>query len=375
MKKQILFLAIFSLAVLAGTNNAWGQLTTSGFGTDPIPLTLCVGTPQQPKAGVPYRYEFLAGSTATSYTWWATKDPDFVSTVPTTTNQTSDSLKVSTGDLIAVSANYWDTTGTAGVDITWSADLLSRTSYQTAVGSPGTVLAPTSTFVVGWGTDGCTDNIKVWEIDPIPSFTVDITVIDDATRAPLAYADNNAKQCVDEVRAAKYNTTNNNVDYNFGWDTLYYEVVAANFSGDWVPTFFLTGLDGTIQTAEIGWASSFANAQAGTFIESGDITAGTITGATGLNTALLDNSGGVSLYVRVVIENNNYETLVASTIGLSVAGEDETGFDITDDVNCTQPATAVLAAADDATSRSITPRPELEEGTTIILPVGAVTNP
>ena len=365
--------------IFGSTNNVFGQnLTNSTFGTDPVPLLLCVGDAQHPKAGEPYIYEFdAATSTATVYTWWATKDPNFASGVPTLTNQATDSLQVLNGELLAVSPAYWDSTGTAAVEITWSADILARTNYQQGDIGDGTVAAPTSTFVVGYGTDNCTDNIKVWEIDPSPAFTVDITVIDDFTRLPLAYLDNSATQCVDEVRAAKYNPATFEVDYNFGWDTLYYEVVAANFTTSWLPTFYLTGLDGTIQEAEINWASSFSNAQAGTFIEPTDIdiTAGTAAGTVPLTTTLLDNSVGVSLYVRVVIANNNYESLTASTIGLSVAGEDATGFDITDDIDCTQPTDAATAALDDVTERTITPRPTLEEGEPLILPVGDVVAP
>jgi hypothetical protein len=365
--------------MFTGITNAFGQtLTTSTFGTLPDPLVNCVGDAQHPKAGVSYTYYFDAGTTATDFRWWATKDPNFVSADPTVTNQATDSLLVSTGELTSVSASYWGETTTNGVDIIWSADVLGRTSYQTLVGSPGTTAAPTSTFVVGWGTDGCTDNLKVWEIDPSPSFTVDIAVIDDATMLPLTYGDVSSTQCVDEVRAAIYNTTNFNVDYNFGWDTLYYEVVAANFVTSWLPTFYLTGLDGgAIQTAEINWASSMANAQAGTFIEttSIDITGGTATGTVPLTTTLLDNSGGVSLIVQVIIANNNYETLAASTIGLSVAGEDANGFDIDDDATCTIPTTAVDAADDDTTTRTITERPTLTEGEATILPVGAVIAP
>jgi hypothetical protein len=380
MKKQILILAIFTLAIFAGTDNVFGQvLAPSDYGTVAVPLTVCVGDAQHPKAGQTYTYSFDTGSSATAFRWWATKDPDFVSADPTVTNQT-DSLLVSTGELTSVSASYWGETATNGVDITWSADILGRTSYQTLVGSPGTSALPTSTFVVGWGTDGCTDNLKVWEIDPSPAFTVDITVIDDATMLPLAYNDVSSTQCVDVVRAAIYNAASYEVDYNFGWDTLYYEVVASNFVESWVPSFFLTGLDaGGIQTAQISWASSMTNAQAGTFIETSVITEDVeVKGTTALTASAADNSAGVSLIVQVVIANNNYETLAASTIGLRVAGEDALGFDIVDDIDCTQSVDAETAAVDDATTRTITERPTLDDatdGTPIILPVGAVIAP
>ena len=372
---------MFTLALIfTGTNNVFGQLNPSPYSpaSVPIPLTLCVGTAQQPKAGVPYTYE-LDNTTAdaTGYRFWATKDPDFVSLVGavTTLNQAGDSLKRNySTELFGYSANYLTQSVTDNVQITWGPDLLSRTNYQQGDIGAGTLAAPTSTFVVGWAI-GCADNIKVWEIDPSPSFTVDVKIIADATKLPLPYNDLTATQCVDEVRAAKYNVTDFQIDYNYGWDTLYYEVVASNFVTSWLPTFFMTGLDGAIQTARIDWASSWSNARTGTFIEGGDITGGTYTGATALTSVNPNTSTGVSLFVRVIISNNNYETLAAETIGLSVAGRDAVGFDITDDAACTVPADAATAATDDGTTRTITPRPTIVEGTPTIIANGGIATP
>ncbi|MFA5327285.1 MAG: hypothetical protein WC384_05800 [Prolixibacteraceae bacterium] len=369
MKKQILFLAFFILAILASTTNSFGQLNPSTWGTLPIPLVNCLGDAQHPKAGNSYTYtlsETGTNATATDFRFWATKDPNFISTIPTVTNQ-ADSLKKVPGELLDYSANYQTGGLTPSVDITWSPEILSGTAYQDPTQAP----TKTPTFVVGWATDGCTDNIKVWEIDPSPSFTVDITNI--AANAALAYA-TTTTQCVDLTRAAKYNTTSFGIDYNYGADTLYYEVIASNFVTSWTPTFFLTGLDGTIQEAEIGWASSYANARAGTLIESGDITSGTLAGTTAL-TSSVPTTNGVSLIVRVVITNHNYETLAQETIALSVAGEDADGFDIIDDAACTVPADAATAAVDDVATRTIDPRPTIIEGTTIILPNGGTTAP
>ncbi|WP_347839518.1 hypothetical protein [uncultured Draconibacterium sp.] len=375
MKKQILFLAIFTLAfIFAGTTKSYGQLLPSEFGTAPIPLTSCIGTAQEPKAGIPYTYlldETGTNATATDFQFWATKDQNFISGNPTVTNEVDSLRRTVAGELLDYSANYLGGGTTPSVDITWSAEILANTVYQSDVaGEP--------TFVVGWATDGCTDNIKVWEIDPTPSFTVDITVINDDDMLPLPYGDATAEQCVDVVRAAIYNPSTDGVDYHYGYDTLYYEVVAANFVTSWVPTFFLTGLDGGgIQEASIGWASSMANAQAGTFIESGDISGGSLTGSTAITAdpGVLDNSVGLSVYVQVIINNNNYETLAASTIGLSVAGEDAEGFDIDDDATCTQPANAADAADDDVTTRTLSPRPTLIEGTPTILPNTGIGTP
>ena len=278
--------------------------------------------------------------------------------------------------MFGYSASYLGQTVTNSVDITLGPDLLARTDYQQGHIGAGTIAAPTSTFVVGWA-ENCADNIKIWEIDPSPAFTVDIKVIDDATRLPLGYGVNTGSQCVDDVRAAKYNTTDFQIDYNYGWDTLYYEVIASNFVTSWLPTFYLTGLDGTIQTARIDWATSWDNIQkaAGPFIEGGDITGGSITGTTAITSVNPNTVNGVSLFVRVVIANNNYETLAAETIELSVAGLDAVGYDIDDDALCTVPATAADAADDDETSRTITPRPTIVEGTPLIIPNGGIATP
>ena len=379
MKKQILFLAFFTLALIfAGTNSVFGQLLPSPYTPASVPITLvnCVGSPQQPKAGVPYTYE-LDNTTAdaTGFRFWATKNPNFISGTPTVTNQT-DSLKRNySTELYGYSANYLTQSSTNSVSITWGPDILSRTNYQQGDIGAGTLATPTSTFVVGWA-ENCADNIKIWEIDPRPSFTVDIKIIDDATKLPLAYNTTDNELCIDEVRAAKYNPTTYEVDYNFGWDTLYYEVIASNFVTSWVPTFFLTGLgDDAVQDATINWASSWANARTGVFIEGGDITGGSITGTTALTSVSPNTSTGVSLFVRVLIANNNYEGLADQTIELSVAGEDAVGFDLTDEATCTPPADAATAATDDGTSRVITPRPTIVEGTPTIIPIGGIAVP
>jgi hypothetical protein len=369
MKKQILFLTFFVLALIAGTSTAFGQeLSPSEFSTVPRILDNCVGTPQQPKAGVPYIYRLDNPTDDVSeYRFWATHDRDFISGDPTVTNQ-DDSLQITTGELLEVSDIYFTPGTTNEVEITWAPSTLANTVYQSDVDGE-------NTFVVGLATGDCANNIKIWEIDPSPSFTVDIVNIDPATEEPLAY-DATTEQCVDETRAAKYDPTSNGILYNYGWDTLYFEVIAANFVEEWTPTFFLTGLgDASVQEATVGWASTFAEAQAGTFIESGDITGGSITGTEALASSLTNTNDGVSLYVRVVIANNNYETLAIQEIDFSVAGEDTEGFDITDDEECTQPTTAADAAADDLVERTINPRPTIQEGTPIILPNEGTTAP
>lgn len=381
MKKQILLLAFFILALFAGTSSAFGQaLSPSTFTvpTLPNPLINCVGDAQHPKAGNLYTYTLDPSTSSpapTDYKFWATKDPNFIYNAGNTkTNQVDSLRKAATapGELLNYSANYKTGGASPSVDITWSPEILSKTAYQDPAAAP----TKTPTFVVGLASDGCTNNIKIWEIDPTPSFTVDITNIHPTTEQPLAY-NTTTTQCVDNVRAAKYDAASPfGINYDYGADTLYYEVIASNFVTSWKPTFILTGLDGTIQTATIAWADSYANAKAGTFIEpAADITGGTVSGSTPLTSTVTNTTKGVSLIVKVIIANHNYETLSQETITLAVAGEDADGFDIDDDNVCTVPTTAIDAADDDIASRTIDPRPTLIEGTPLLLPNDGTTAP
>ena len=112
----------------------------------------------------------------------------------------------------------------------------------------------------------------------------------------------------------------------------------------------------------------------------GGATAEVIQGAVALTSTVSNTTSGVSMIVRLVVKNNNYETLTASTIELSIAGEDFVGtYDITDDgTDCIVPTSLADAAADDETSRTITPRPTLDDttdGTVIILDVDGIATP
>ena len=93
-------------------------------------------------------------------------------------------LTVASNALLATSTDYGDdnrggTDGTNSVSITWSADILASTEYQGDVTAAGTPSAPSPTFVVGYseGAAGCTDNLEVFEINPLPNFTIAIAPI------------------------------------------------------------------------------------------------------------------------------------------------------------------------------------------------------
>jgi hypothetical protein len=159
---------------------------------------------------------------ADQWTWFATKDPAFITNGAL---NTASALTTASGDLLNVSSNYNTASGTNSVEITWSPQVLANTVYQGSAGQP--------TFVVGYATgENCADNIKVYEINPIMSFIVDIAAIDEKD-ATLAW-DTPAEECVSPVVGATYSA--GKLDMNYGTDSIYFEIVAANFVKNFKPS-------------------------------------------------------------------------------------------------------------------------------------------
>lgn len=386
MKKQILLLAIFTLAILAGTNTAWGQL---GPATKPIVPLLCIASsePLHPFPGVPYRYA-LDGDNGTeitaSYTWWATKNPDFITapvTIATMAGTNFDGrLTVSPGQLIAVSNTYGTTSAVAPpvagvtpneVTITWSSEILAGTDYQNVPG-PGT-----ATYVVGYAEgENCADNIQVFEINPQPNFTVDIAPVNPADNTTvLPFDDITGELCVDVIQSAKYNNTSKQLDMDYGTNTIYFEVTAANFVTNWTPHFTIISGLRTTQTAVLSMFPTLADAKANTGIIG---TASAALSAAGVwdpaisltATTPADAATGVSVWVKVLIDNNTEESLTDNPFELAVDGQDNTTAGVASTTSIWDMEDADCTAFDDAKDQvdratiTVTPRPQLDDATT-----------
>lgn len=362
MKKQILFLAFFILAVLASITDSFGQMPVSTIGVETATCTTGSGndSPLNPKPGKPYNYSVNIGNTGaitgtvTDYLWWATKNPQFVigTTTPTTSPNWADRLTVGTG-LIATGANYGQATGgTATMSITWSPSILAGTDYQ---GLPG---PGTPTFVAVMAKGACADNIQVWEINPQPAFTVDITNFDPTKTVAENYG-NTISSCVSPVVSATYNNGTKVVDMDYGLNTLYFEVVSANFVTSWTPTITVNGLS-TGETASATIHYTYAGAIAGTgVIETLNFPADntTVVGTTALGSTVSDTSSGVSFWLALTVDHNKYETLAASTIRVTIDGMDTTGqWDLLN--NCDD---ATAADKNDYAEQVITPRPDVQD--------------
>lgn len=345
MKKQFQTLAVVVLALLAGIPQVRGQAlpgsTTRGI--------VCTDGPLNPIPGKEYVYKATSNQ-AGDYTFWATQDMNFISTTggTTTTNiatmLTSPTTTPSGSDLLATSANYGTAAAPDSVAITWSDSILSVTSDT----------VPTFIAVVQDGD--CTNNFEAWKIAPIKAFIVDILNIDPIDSLALGY-DLADSTCFDEVRDASYNPSSGEIEYDFGTQALFFEVIAANFTSYWTPTFNLSALN-TDQTAVIEWDydMNFANPDT---VQSG------VQSTTNVITNEMNTSNGVSIYVRVTVTNNTYEGLVDQDVTLTVDGVNSVGDWDIENNTLTDPGPLCNAGAlddqMDAATQTLTPRPDVQE--------------
>ena len=360
MKKQILFLMFFVLVSLTSITTALGQKAVPG--TAPVPLAGCNDDALHPIPGKKYTYDVLG--TGNAFTWWATKDPDFIkldaSTPPVPVNNLATKLTKTLGELEDHSVNY----GTAAdpsskVDITWSPQILAGTALTT-------VGTKSPTFVVVQAEDAatCTNNLKVYQLDPVIGFTVDITNIDQL-KVPTAYGTNVAT-CFSKVVGAKFNA--GTIDYDYGTNVLYYEVVAANFTNFWTASFKVGGLQ-TGQTAIIEWTYDKALPAGSTGYTALPVVTGdgtvkdvTATAKVEVDDATTTTTSGVSIYLRVTVANGKFEGIALTPIVIKVNGTDAEGNEDKDNTTCLVPAAA--ANFEDAASQDLTPRPTITTNTT-----------
>lgn len=380
-------MAFVTLALIfAGTNNVFGQTLLPGVTAptrvplQPITIIDCEtnALPLHPVPGIPFTYNMTNGTGATSanWTWYATKDNNFITAGTPPVLNLATQLTVASGALITtgMSTNYGiDNRGGTNVaensvTINWSAATLAGTDYQ---GLPG---PGTPTFVVGYseGLAGCSDNLQVFEINPMPNFTIDIAAID-AAGATLGWDINTEEQCVDEVQSATYAAGNITVDY--GLNTIYYEVAAKNFVNNFAPSFMIMGGLLTAQTATISIYESYADATTSTDV----LWTSAAIAVAGMNTLIPTNTDltavnqpdvavGVSFFVKVVIDNNTEESLADNPFILAVDAQDNvdgttglpTASSIWDMENADCPTLADAADQIDQSTITITPRPTMQ---------------
>lgn len=363
MKKQFLSISFFLLTAVAGMNVANAQNAVKW--SDPRALENCDDDALHPRAGKQYMYiaetddssvDSSDPSKKGQWRFWATTDPNFI----TDNNglpqfNTGTALEEGTNELLTASSSYnIDVTATGAnnegsVEISWTSGLLNsvinqRTGYQ-------------NLFVVAYYVNnaGCTDNVSVWELFPTNSFTVDLIAMDIANPANSVNDYSSAPStCVDVVESLTYQ--NGGLVYDYGDNYLYFEFIAANFTDYWIPEFSLDGLHAD-QDVEYEYTyalpDTWNNSTTWTTLVSGTtqiLPEGTYT------------NEGVSVFVRVKVDHNNYENLNGQTLTLSLDGKvsDGNGGFVYDTVNatCIDPNGA---DQNDTASATITARPNKKD--------------
>ena len=310
----------------------------------PTPLTCITNDPLNPIAGRPYDYSAVINpATGTSY-WYATKSTTFTNAgVRVATEIPADGVTI-----LAGATNYRtsaaNATSPTTTQVTW-----------TTAGFAGVTLANPLFMVIEYAGPTCSNNMKVMKVIPKIAFTVDITNLDHSSAATLAYgtAEN---QCYANVAGSSYDLANDNITIDYGTNILYYEVIAANFTVSYTPTFQLTGLQGT-QTADIDWG----------YVK-GTYTNNLVTGGSGVittpsatvNTSASNTSVGVSVFVRVTVHNNGYEGLSTDPIALAVEAVDA---NLNQDV---EPDCTTILAYGDIASQALNARPAVTPGTPML---------
>lgn len=350
MKKRlfILILAVFAI------NVAYGQFATKG--SDPIPLgNSCSDDALHPIPGKPYSYAVTGTGDPNGYTWWATKNVNFITSSPTTTTNIASMLTKSPIELIDVSANYGLPNSANTVSITWSSQILAGTASST---TPPPGKSPTFVVVKSEGTTNCSDNLKVYQLDPIFAFTVDILPMTTSATTTGNYS-STITECYANVESAVFN--GGTVTYNYGTNVLYYEVVAANFTNYFNAEFQLSGL-AVGQTADLAWSYTTGTSATYTDIATGVVGTGGTVSVTGTASATVDpsinTSLGASIYVRVTIHNGKYEGISDQSIALAVEGTDSEGNKDKDNNSCN------VIGYEDVATETLTARPTIITNTT-----------
>ncbi len=334
MKKQIFILL---LAIFASVT-AFGQMKA---GSVPQPLSGCTTDATHPLAGVPYNYAVTVAPTGGNFQWWATKDYNFITSTAGVPSNNMATTKLTVGaDLLAADSNYGTTGSLDNVNITWSSATLAGTT-------PG---SPTFVAVQYDGVSpACANNLKVYQITPVNGFTVDIKNMDQ-TKAPLAYSAAYSF-CASNIASAVYDPGTKAIVTNYGSNDLYFEVVAANFTGGYTPSFQVSGLAGgqTVTSLNLYTDAAMATTAIATTLAAGAYsTSAPVT----VDPSVTNTTTGVSLYVKLTIANGTHENLTGDPITLAVNGTNTAGQKDVVNSDC-----STQTDFEDTATQTITARP------------------
>lgn len=317
MKKHFLFSTMFALT----TALSYGQaITAKKSSTNPTPVTCPDNDPLNPIIGKEYTYKGTGTPTGGTYHIFATNSTNFI-----TNGNLNTTDAYTTGDkIMTTDADYNNPNNNTGeAKLSWSS-----------------VAANPSFVVVQYKQNGTctTDNLKVYKIVPKNAFTIELHNMEkDAGNNLTTKVNTNVDVCSGAVKEATYDTGNDKMKYNYGSQSFFYELVAANYDNKtFEAKFKLSGLD-TNQSAKLKWGvdKTAINNDLGTITSGGAEVSVTVTADASVNP-----SAGVSIYLELVVENGSYEGTSPSNITLSADATTGTGTNKIKDVkaDCTEEA-------------------------------------
>jgi hypothetical protein len=152
-------------------------------------------------------------------------------------------------------------------------------------------------------------NMKVWQIQPINKFLLAVNSFGGAIGMNGVYCSADISSAIVTPGASP------TVAYVYGVNNLYAEITASKYTGEWTPSFRISGLDAIQTIASVTWDTD----PAGTFTNT--TTAGAGPGEYVSNTnAIAAYDGSAKIYVKVTINNNSFENLAGQTVNIAVDG-------------------------------------------------------
>jgi hypothetical protein len=292
-------MAMFTANNLNG-QNLGGAITCPGIQT-----LSCTGTPNSPIPGTEYTYSVNVSPTGGAYTWFVTTDPNFISGGVLTTNRESETGSI----ILAAGTGYNDTVnGTGDIKITWEAKPTS-----------GDVFLVMNYEIT---TPCASNNLKVFKIDIINNFAIDVYAVTDPTSATPGTAPGTTTPgseptpCPSTVTGATYDAVANSMVYDYGKTYLYYVIAAGNFTDAAAIKFKVNTTLGTGQTMAVHTSADGTGAW----------TAATETA--GEYSVNMTGSGFVAqqcVVVRVELTNGTYESTTAQSVTLEADATTNSG--------------------------------------------------
>ncbi len=272
----------------------------------------CTEDELHPAAGVPHAYQ-VAIDNANGYNadgvyqWYVTKSAADLLT-GAMADDSDFKATAASADLSAYNSTGTDTKNK--LELTWKTEAV-------ADGGPYFLVLK---YTENNGTCDAM-NMKVMKIEPLNQFMLKIEPAKDDTGTPFD-AGKDAEVCAADVDKASYDAATDKVTYTYGENEIYYSITASGFAGQWKPQIKLPALAGAGQKyvsaqwkdANGTWHDFTGLVQDGTAQELTSTDLATIpAGAAGATPT-------ASYPVKIVIDNERYETLTDQTLNVGTDG-------------------------------------------------------